>query len=67
MFVLEIVKKGSIPSISVESTIDDCIALAKSLCDNEILTRWEEVGRCLKERTRWTDGTTTIKITGKRG
>ena len=65
MFLLKVYKKDGIPSASVEDSIENCVELAKYSLDESQVKDWDKIRKELSVRRKWTDGKTTISITGK--
>lgn len=65
MFLLKVETKGGVPTADVEDTVEKCVELAKYSLDESQVKNWDKIRKELSVRRKWTDGNTTISITGK--
>lgn len=65
MFLVKVMKEGGLPSAAVEDSLDKCVDVAKVFVDADVLKDWERISVELKTKMKWSDGNTTITITGK--
>ena len=65
MFLLKVDTKGGVPTADVEETVEKCVELAKYSLDESQVKNWDKIRKELSVRRKWTDGKTTISITGK--
>jgi hypothetical protein len=65
MFLIKVDTEGGVPTAYVEDTLEKCVELAKYSLDEYQVKNWDKISKDLSVRRKWTDGTTTITITGK--
>ena len=65
MFLLKVFRKGGVPSAEIEETLEKCVEGAKYNLEESQLKEWDKIKKELTLHRKWSDGTTTITITGK--
>ena len=65
MFLLMVKRENGLPSADVEETLEKCVESARVSLEASQLKDWEKIKKELSVRRKWSDGSTTITITGK--